>query len=490
MNYLKTVDKVLPRIAPFAFIVLTLLYSILRVPFFDEAYAYIISGLKVSEIFYLARIEGHPVLWYLMLKLTDFDIYPYSMLILNWIIAAILILFLWKKAPFNNLIKFLITFSYPFFNYFGVIARPYGLSVLAIFLLCYFYKSSLKKPILFSVLIVFCANTTAMGMFGALSFFVLFIYNVYLNFKDLNKKALLYSLLILFLGGFFFAFQFFNLQIPPSRPLETINEFKTSVLSFLFFPFKDSVFQTLFCVSGMLLFYFVSFLLFRKDKKALFFILFVYFLMTIFFVKVYIGAMWHYYFYFVYLIAGLWLCWDKIKLNKILNFLLVIFFVLSLNSYSFYKKGYDVALDTSYYPFMLNKILNNDEYRDSKLFCLDWFSPFSAGLLPYFKKNNIKIYDLNGYDRTTLKSLELTPKYYNTPFFGDDFIKYLDKNKNNYLITQNYFFSQGFIAKNVAFVSNKKQKGFKYVGKKSKIFFEIKENYPNIPFSVYKINYE
>ena len=86
-----------------------------------------------------------------------------------------------------------------------------------------------------------------------------------------------------------------------------------------------------------------------------------------------------------------------------------------------HEEGYNEALNTSSYPFMLNKILSNQEYKNSKLFCLDWFSPFSAGLLPYLKKNNTIIYDINGYDRTTVKSLELTPKYYNTPFFGENF---------------------------------------------------------------------
>ena len=88
MDYIKIFDKLLSKIAPLSFIVFTFFYSVLRIPFFDEAYAYIISNLKVSEILYLARIEGHPVLWYFLLKITDFNIYPYSMLILNWLIFS------------------------------------------------------------------------------------------------------------------------------------------------------------------------------------------------------------------------------------------------------------------------------------------------------------------------------------------------------------------------------------------------------------------
>ena len=114
MGLVGLLNKKISKIAPIAFTVLTLFYSILRVPFFDEAYAYLISNLSIGEIFQLTRIEGHPMVWYLILKLTTINnnFYPYNILLTNWVISSILIVFFWKKAPFNNTIKFLITFSY------------------------------------------------------------------------------------------------------------------------------------------------------------------------------------------------------------------------------------------------------------------------------------------------------------------------------------------------------------------------------------------
>ncbi len=491
MNYLlKTFNKLLPKIAPICFIVITFFCTIFRIPFFDEAYAYTISNLPILDILHLTRIEGHPILWYLLLKLFDFDLYPYTMLILNWIIASLLIIFFWKKAPFNNLIKFLITFSYPFLHYFGIYARPYGLTILAIFLLCNFYSSQLKRPVLFSFLIILCANTTVMGMFGSFSFLCLFVYNIFKNFKKIEKKSLILTGLILFFGLLFFILQFYNTQKPALRPIETINEFIQNISHFIYKPIGKNIFQTIFYVFSCILFYTTPFVLLKKDKKTLAFLCIIYSSMTFLFVKIYIGAIWHYYFYFIYLIAAFWISWDKLSKIKYLNIIFTVFLCSALIPFSFYEKGYDEILNTSSYPFMLNKILNNQEYKNSKLFCLDWFSPFSAGLLPYFKKNNITIYDANGYDRTSVKSLELTPKYYSTPFFGENFIKHLDKTKNNYLITQNYFFNQGFIAKKINFINNKKQNGFIYETENTKIYFELKEYYPEIPFSIYKINYK
>ena len=141
MNFkFENIDVFLEKYIPFLFIALTLLLSLLRTPFYDETHAFVISQLNLSEIFYLSRIEGHPIFWYLILKpFSNLNFYPYSMMLINWVFASIMIFVFWKKAPFNNWIKLLLAFSYPFFQYFAVVSRPYALGVLAIFLLSIFY---------------------------------------------------------------------------------------------------------------------------------------------------------------------------------------------------------------------------------------------------------------------------------------------------------------------------------------------------------------
>ena len=180
MKFLEIFNKKIELIAPIAYILLTLFYSISRTPFFDEAYAYLISNLQIGDIFQLTRIEGHPILWFLLLKpFNNLNFYPYSMYIINWIFAGLMIFLFWKKAPFNNYIKFLLTFSYPFFQYFGLVSRPYTLGVLVIFLLCTFFKDSVKKPVLYSILLVLCANISVITAFIAFGFGVLFLYEIF-----------------------------------------------------------------------------------------------------------------------------------------------------------------------------------------------------------------------------------------------------------------------------------------------------------------------
>jgi len=180
-------NKYLEIYSPIAFILSTLIIALIRIPFYDETHAFIISQLTFGEIFQLSRIEGHPILWYLILKpFNSLNLYPYSMSLINWFFASFMILLFWKKAPFNNYIKFLLTFSYPFFQYFGTISRPYTLGVLIIFLLCTLYKDSIKKPILYSVLLVLCANISVITAFIAFGFGILFLYEIFKN--KTNKK--------------------------------------------------------------------------------------------------------------------------------------------------------------------------------------------------------------------------------------------------------------------------------------------------------------
>ena len=196
-KFLKLFNNLLGKYSCVLFIVLTFFYAILRTPFYDEAYSYMVSQLSIGEIFHLIPIEGHPFVWYLLLKIfcSNLSLYPYPMLLLSWFIFSVFIWVFWKKAPFNNLIKFLITFSYLFLNYYAVFARPYGLSILMLALLAIFYKNCEKMPYLYVLMILICFNVCSVSMIGAGAFFCLFLYKL---FKEIPKKnfCLIASLLI------------------------------------------------------------------------------------------------------------------------------------------------------------------------------------------------------------------------------------------------------------------------------------------------------
>ena len=141
MGFFKIANEKIYHLSIIIFILFSLINVFLRTPFYDEVHAYLISFFNFKEILEMAKVEGHPILWYLILKpFNNMSLFPFSISFINFIFSTILILFFWKFAPFNNLFKFLITFSVPFIGYFAIISRPYTLCVLIIFLLTYFFN--------------------------------------------------------------------------------------------------------------------------------------------------------------------------------------------------------------------------------------------------------------------------------------------------------------------------------------------------------------
>ena len=116
MNTLKNkIENYLSKYCVFIFAIVTLFIILLHVPYWDETHAFYISRLKLSEIFAITRVEGHTMLWYLILKpFSSLKLYPYSMSIINWIFCVSAIWVLWKKSPFSVISKTFITFSVPF----------------------------------------------------------------------------------------------------------------------------------------------------------------------------------------------------------------------------------------------------------------------------------------------------------------------------------------------------------------------------------------
>lgn len=474
------INKYLAIYSPIAFILLTLIISLLRIPFYDETHAYIISQLSFGEIFQLSRIEGHPILWYLILKpFNSLNFYPYSMAIINWVFASFMILVFWKKASFNNYIKFLLTFSYPFFQYFGIVSRPYTLGVLIIFLLCSFYKDSIKKPILYSSLLILCANINVITSFIAFGFGVLFLFKIFKE-KSLSKKQNKGVFLIFLFGLILFLLQFVFLETPKMQADDAHILFLKHLSYFIFVPFKDfqnkNLNQILLQLTSLISFYYFSFLFFKKAKDSLFLFFLSIIPMLILFIFIYIGDFWHYYFIFIAFICALWINWDKFKNNKIVNILFILLIIFNLSSYSLTQNGKNQTNQPIFYKKILDVILNDKDYKNSKIFCVNEYSSLSPGLLLYLKKEGITIYDIHNNDKTSYVTIKnLQNKEYKTINLKE-MINYLDKNKNNYLF--------GISGRVVDYQS------FSYNIDGGVFYFDLVDYYPELYLLVFKLRYE
>ena len=327
----KYIEKYLNKWGLFIFAIITFLIMLNRVPFWDETHAFNIARLNLSQIFFLTRIEGHPILWFLIVKpFSSYNLYPWSIWLLNWGFCLGALFVLWKKSPFSVYFKTLITFSAPFLFYFAPVARCYSIGILFLFLICVFYKERFKKPILFSILIVLCANTSVLATIGAFYIGLIYLFEL---FKE-SKKIFLKVSSIFTLGILFLISQFINLRKPDVILETSLNE----VIKDLFiFDIKSVLFYIL-CLISLVSFLYFSFIAYKKSKKALFYLLATYLTLSFIFLKVYIGAYWNYYFYFIYLIIFAWIFNKEIFENKLSKILLGIILTLFIFPSSYFKR--------------------------------------------------------------------------------------------------------------------------------------------------------
>nr|MCR4663698.1 hypothetical protein [Endomicrobiaceae bacterium] len=136
--------------------------------------------------------------------------YPYSMLFINWLAYFIAIIIIWKKAPFNIVLKIIVTFSWLSLNYFPIVARCYSIGILGYCILAAMYNDQIKKPILYSILIVLTAHTSLVATAPSISFCTIFLYNLYKSRKSLSNKNIILPIIILALGIYFWFLPFFK----------------------------------------------------------------------------------------------------------------------------------------------------------------------------------------------------------------------------------------------------------------------------------------
>jgi len=306
---------------------ITLIRAFNHSPWYDEAHAWLVSQeLNLIELVKVLRIEGHTFLWYLCLMpfaKSNF-MYPYSMLLLNWLFCFAAMLILWLKAPFNNWIKFLISFSFPFLALYPVVARCYSIGIMLLFAITAMEKKKLEHPNWYALLLILCANTSLMAMVGATVFGILFIIALIKN-----GKKLLFPFLIMILGAIIVIFQLpFN--ISHNALISTLNLAPLSIWFFKSTFFNNCLYFNVFflVILSMLV------LLFYLKNKIFPIFLFVSYIMLFSIFSIYSGGIWHHFFFYIYFIISSWLIYEKYEFKNIKwNFLLI--FVIAFVSFCF-----------------------------------------------------------------------------------------------------------------------------------------------------------
>lgn len=127
----------------------------------DEAQVWcIVRDMNFPQIFNDSRIEGHPMLWYLILTpFAKAGISVIAMQVISLLFVLTGVVYFLFKSPFNNIIKTLVVFSSGILYYMPVISRNYSLVPVLLFLAAGLYGKRKENPVLYSIIIVLLANT-------------------------------------------------------------------------------------------------------------------------------------------------------------------------------------------------------------------------------------------------------------------------------------------------------------------------------------------
>ena len=234
----------------------------------DEAQVWcLVRDLNLFELFQTTRVEGHPMLWYLLvLPFAKLGLPVESMQAISFSLVAVSVLFLVFKSPFSTLQKSLISFSAGMTYFLPAIARNYALIPILIFLLAYIYPDRNEKPWKYSLLLILLSQTHVLMLAFCGMLFLMFA------FEKIKEKRYFFHLFLLFANFVFLFFSFYkstseNIALVGYQDLErTLGE--------LIFGFSYNFFGPYFANSmqfSCIIFYgalaSISYFFFKNDKK-------------------------------------------------------------------------------------------------------------------------------------------------------------------------------------------------------------------------------
>ncbi|WP_126401189.1 hypothetical protein [Blastochloris tepida] len=123
-----------------------------------------LSGQNAVEMLSNLRGEGHPAVWYLMLR-SAYDVFGRVEVlpVLSLLVAAISVAILLFRSPFPPLVLIFLVFSGFYLSEFSVTARNYGISALILLVIAAVYARYRDKSIVIGVLLFVLANTNVIA---------------------------------------------------------------------------------------------------------------------------------------------------------------------------------------------------------------------------------------------------------------------------------------------------------------------------------------
>ena len=369
------------------FAIVSFIISFLHEPWRDEAQSFLLSKLNFIDLFNQLKVEGHPICWYLILKLFPLK-YEYIWII-PWaltLITAGLIIYKIDKPLIN---KILILLSLPILYVSSSFARSYCLATLITTIIGVIYKKRFEHPYLYGILLVLLMNTHVIFFGFVIGLILIDICSFIRNNK--NRKNKVKSFIIAIIGIIFLVLQLYNSIGTRSDIftdgviLQLIKSFGINLLKI-----SNSVCTTALISSIFNVFVFLLMLKLFIDKKIdICFMIIASFCSFALINSLYTS---NFYILSMFLVVLIFI-YCQIENKNIYNIIVAIIFICTLSSSYFYVKN-DLNNYFSTSKMTAEYIENNIEIGEN-LYCND--ASFCEAIVPYIKD------DYHFIDMTTNK---------------------------------------------------------------------------------------
>ncbi len=255
----------------------------------DEAHHFLLAKDSNSflELYKNAAYEGHPLLWNgLLFLITRFSSELFYMQLLNISIMAICVYLFVTHAPFKKLFSVLIVFGYFFIYEYNIISRNYAISLLCLTLVFIQLNKSKQNHLLIAISLLLLSYTHIYSILITIPLCVILVFlNKTSNIKYIYTGIIIFNILILY-----------SLKTPADHflfkidtdPYLSYKRFSKAYSIYLkgFLPIPDftvpKVWNTnlivalskVFATVLSVVFAFIPFYIFRKEKLILFFFYF------------------------------------------------------------------------------------------------------------------------------------------------------------------------------------------------------------------------
>jgi hypothetical protein len=163
----------------------------------DEAHHWLLArdSTSVSNLFYNARYDGHPLVWELLLFVfSGISKSVLTMQVVHLFISSLACFLFLRHSTFRVLEKVLIIFGYFFFFEYNLISRNYSLGWLFLVILCIQFTRHKRNDATIIVVLFLLANSHFFSLICSVPFFLLMLYKRKQE-HQLLKYSLYYSLI-------------------------------------------------------------------------------------------------------------------------------------------------------------------------------------------------------------------------------------------------------------------------------------------------------